>query len=322
MCWAERFSAKLNPKAWTEIPRLLYYILNTEVKIFFSIWNKRLILFLENNNYIDTSVNKGVCPRHSRMNGEHRSHNYWKKQKQIRVIWQFYSWTSKMFFWFLPHKLEEVTPKCYHVIDRISDLILDYSKTFKIRTISKGSISVWHNLKRGIITGCTISATLFTLAMNLLIKTEELECRGPVPRFGRRQLLIWAYMDDMTITTTSTIGARWVLKGIEKLVTWARRSLHASKPWSLLLKGIALERGRFKLSGKIIPAIQEKSIKSLGKHIDHSLRDTVTIQETKVNLEKWLTKVDKSGLPSRFKAKIYRRAILPKILWPLPMNLQ
>ena len=25
MCWAERFSAKLNPKAWTEIPQPLYY---------------------------------------------------------------------------------------------------------------------------------------------------------------------------------------------------------------------------------------------------------------------------------------------------------
>ena len=25
MCWAERFSALLNPKAWTKIPRLLYY---------------------------------------------------------------------------------------------------------------------------------------------------------------------------------------------------------------------------------------------------------------------------------------------------------
>ena len=31
MCWAERFSAKLNPKAWTEIPRLLYYS-NTKAK--------------------------------------------------------------------------------------------------------------------------------------------------------------------------------------------------------------------------------------------------------------------------------------------------
>ena len=55
----------------------------------------------------------------------------------------------------------------------------------------------------------------------------------------------------------------------------------------------------------------------MGKRIDRSLRDTIAIQETKDNLEKWLTKVDKSGLQGRFKSWIYRHTILLKILWPL-----
>ena len=116
----------------------------------------------------------------------------------------------------IPHKLVELTLKLYHVPDKISNLILDYYDTFQMRTISKGSISAWHNPERGIITGCTISATLFTLAMNLLIKTAELEYRGLITRPRLRQPPIRAYMDNMTITTTFTIGARWVLKGIEK----------------------------------------------------------------------------------------------------------
>ena len=191
-----------------------------------------------------------------------------------------------------------------------------------MRTITKGSISAWHNLERGIITGCTISATLFMLTMNLLIKTTELECRGPITRSGVRQPLIRAYMDDMTITTTSTIDARWVSKGIEKLVTGARMSFNASKFRLLVLKkGIAMEKAHFKLSGETIPTIQEKSIKSLGKHTDRSLRVTISILETKGNLEKWLTKVDKSDLPGHFKAWIYQYAILPKILWPLSIYL-
>ena len=152
----------------------------------------------------------------------------------------------------------------------------------------KGSISAWHNQERGIITGCTISATLFTLSISLLIKTAELECRGPVTRSGVRQPPIRAYMDDITITTTSTIDVRWGLKGIGKLVIWARMSFNALKSWSLVLKkGIAMEKDRFKLSGETIPTIQEKSIKRRGKHIDRSLRDTIAIQETKDNLEKW-----------------------------------
>ena len=70
-------------------------------------------------------------------------------------------------------------------------------------------------------------------------------------------------------------------------------SLNASKSRSLVLnKGIAMERERFKLSCETIPTTQEESIKSLGKRINRSLRDSIAIQETKDNLEKYLTKVD------------------------------
>ena len=35
------------------------------------------------------------------------------------------------------------------------------------------------------------------------------------------------------------------------------------------------------------------------------------------DLEKWLTKIDKSGLPGRFKAWLFQHAVLPRILWLL-----
>ena len=141
------------------------------------------------------------------------SHNYWKKQKQIKgnltVLWL----DLKNVFESIPHKLVEVALERYHFPDRISDLILDYNKTFKMRTILKGSISAWHRLERGIITGCSLSN--FNHARNEPI---DKICIGPVTRSEMRQPPIRSYVDDMTITTTSTIGARWVLKGIEKLV--------------------------------------------------------------------------------------------------------
>ena len=119
----------------------------------------------------------------------------------------------------------------------------------------------------------------------------------------------------MTITTISTISARWIFKGVEKIVSWVRMSFNASKFRSLVLKKDSKER--FKLSSETIPTIREKPINSLRKRIDRSLRYTIAIQDTKDYLEKWLTKVDKSGLPGRFKAWIYQHAILPKVLWPL-----
>ena len=51
-------------------------------------------------------------------------------------------------------------------------------------------------------------------------------------------------------------------------------------------EGIAMEKDHFKLLGATNPTVEKKSIKNLGKRIDHSLRDTIAIQETKDNLEK------------------------------------
>lgn len=60
----------------------------------------------------------------------------------------------------------------------------------------------------------------------MIIKATEVECRGPVSTSGLRQPSIRTYMDNMTITTTSATGARWLQKGIEKLVTWDRTSFN------------------------------------------------------------------------------------------------
>lgn len=58
-------------------------------------------------------------------------------------------------------------------------------------------------------------------------------------------------------------------------------------------------------------------MKSLGNVFDSSLKDSNSIKKTIKDIEEWLSKADKSGLPGRFRAWIYQHAILPRILWPL-----
>ena len=70
-----------------------------------------------------------------------------------------------------------------------------------------------------IITGCTMSAILFSLTMNMLVKATEVECRGPLFRSGVRQSPIRAYMDDLTVTTTSVMGGRWLLKSLKRNIS-------------------------------------------------------------------------------------------------------
>ncbi|KAK1786543.1 hypothetical protein P4O66_002996 [Electrophorus voltai] len=62
---------------------------------------------------------------------------------------------------------------------------------------------------------------------------------------------------------------------------------------------------------------KEQPVKILGKLFHASLKDSAAIQKSNDKLGAWLTKVDKSGLPDRFKAWIYQHSILPRVLWPL-----
>lgn len=53
--------------------------------------------------------------------------------------------------------------------------------------------------------------------------------------------------------------------------------------------------------------MSEKPLKSLGNIFDCTLRDTVAVQATNMELKAWLLTLYNSGLPGKFKAWIYPR---------------
>ncbi|XP_061925310.1 uncharacterized protein LOC133664585 [Entelurus aequoreus] len=294
-------------------------LLCVEAKVFFSAVSKRLCTYLAKNTYIDTSVQKGGI---SGMSGcmEHTGvvtqliREARENKGNLSVLWL----DLANAFGSIPHKLVQLTLMKHHVPSRCRDLIADYYSNFRMRVSSGPTTSSWHKVEIGIITGCTISVTLFSLAMNMLTKSAEPECRGPRTNSGQRQPPIRAFMDDLTVMTESVPGCRWILKGLEKLVEWARMRFKPAKSRSMVLKkGKVEDKFRFNITGTAIPTISEKPVKSLGKVFDCSLRDTTSIQSTCAELDGWLKSVDKSGLPGKFKAWIYQHGILPRILWPL-----
>ena len=114
------------------------------------------------------------------------------------------------------------------------------------------------------------------------------------------------------------MGGRWLLKCLERNMTWARMYFKPAKSRSLVLKKVkVMEKVRFTVAGETIPTLSKKPIKSLGKTFNNSLKDTAAKQKTIKDLEEWLTKTEKSGLPGRFKACLFQHAVLPRILWPL-----
>uniref|UniRef100_A0A3B1JAJ2 Reverse transcriptase domain-containing protein n=1 Tax=Astyanax mexicanus TaxID=7994 RepID=A0A3B1JAJ2_ASTMX len=294
-------------------------LLSVEGKIFFSILARRLTDFLSSNHYIDTSVQKGGIPgvpgclEHTgvvtQLIREAR-----ENKGDLAVLWL----DLANAYGSIPHKLVQTTLERHHVPGQVAELIMNYYDQFSMR-VSTGSItSEWHRVEVGIITGCTISVILFVLAMNMLVKSAETQCRGPKTMTGVRQPPVRAFMDDLTITTESVPGSRWILQGLEELCGWARMRFKPEKSRSLVLKrGKVVDKFRFSIGGASIPTVSEKPVKSLGKEFNSSLKDSVSVQGTCQELESWLRAVDRSGLPGKFKAWIYQHGILPRVLWPL-----
>ncbi|KAL1248724.1 hypothetical protein QQF64_022042 [Cirrhinus molitorella] len=107
----------------------------------------------------------------------------------------------------MPHKLVRTTLDRHHIPCKIKNLIMDYYVNLRLRVASGSIISNWHQLEKGIITGCTIPVIRFALTMNVLVKAAEVECRGPLS--GTQQPPIRAFMDDLTVTTSLVPGCRW-----------------------------------------------------------------------------------------------------------------
>ncbi|KAK0142412.1 Retrovirus-related Pol polyprotein from type-1 retrotransposable element R2 [Merluccius polli] len=184
-------------------------LLSVECKTFLKIVVNCLTGFLLKNTYIDTSVQKGEVPgipgciKHTGVVTQ-LIREAQESKGDLAVLWL----DLANAYGSIPHKLVELALSRYHVPEKMRNLILDYYNNFSLRVSSRTSTFEWHCLEKGIITGCTISVSLFALAMNMLVKSAEVKCRGPLSRSGNRQPPIRAFMDDLTVTTTSLPGCR------------------------------------------------------------------------------------------------------------------
>lgn len=116
------------------------------------------------------------------------------------AAWSTQGWILTMPTGLFHKKLVKEALYRHHVPSKFSKLILDYYNNFQLRVTPGPLTSEWHRLERGIINGCTISVTLFALAMNMVVKSAEVECRGSLTKTGVRLPPIRVYMDDLTLS--------------------------------------------------------------------------------------------------------------------------
>ena len=159
---------------------------------------------------------------------------------------------------------------------------------------------------------------LFIAAMNLIIKAGDREIRGPKTKSDIRLPPQRGFMDDLTITTESHIQARWVLKALEDVVSWARMAFKPRKSRALILRrGKVVQNTALKVQGVEIPSLIDNPVKCLGKWFDITLGDANNTQWVKQQLQEGLKKIEKTSLPGKFKAWIIQHEMLPRLLWPL-----
>ena len=296
-------------------------LLNVEGKIFFSIFAKRLTRYAIENGYIDPSIQKGGIPGFSGC-VEHTSavsqlvREAKRNRSDLTVVWL----DLANAYGSIPHSLIKAALHHFHVPDRFIELLESYLDGMHIRFTTRSYTTNWQIVEKGIITGCTISVTLFVLGMNLIINACKKEAKGPMAESGIRLPNTRGFMDDLTITVEKPVQARWMMEALGSAATWARMSFKPKKSRSLsIVKGKLSNRFRFKVQGEPIPTIQESPIKCLGKWFDASLKDTRNIEAVKNWSKQMLAKIDKTGLPGKFKAWIFQNGMLPRLMWPLQM---
>ena len=161
--------------------------------------------YMLENNYLNVSVQKGGIPGFAGCL-EHTSvlpqliTEARDNKGGMSVVWL--DLTNA--YGSIPHKLVAETLNRYHVPNEIQNMLAQYSERFYIRFNVGERTTNWQRLEKGIITGCTISVIIFTSAVNLIAKSAEKECKGPLMRSGIRQPPVKAFMDDLTGITMNT----------------------------------------------------------------------------------------------------------------------
>ncbi|XP_062888558.1 uncharacterized protein LOC134337458 [Mobula hypostoma] len=142
-------------------------------------------------------------------------------------------------------------------------------------------------------------------------------CRRKAAIVGQRLPPIRAYMDDITILTTTVPCTKRLLEKRHQNVTWVRMKIKPSKCRSIsIVKGQVTDK-RFHIDGTPVPTVSEMPVKSLGQWYDAKLKDTEQFKQLKKDTITYIARINKTWLPGKLKLWCFQFGILPRLMWPL-----
>ncbi len=293
-------------------------LLDVEGKILLGVFAARMGKFLLDNGYIDTSVQKtGIpgfpgCVEHTAMIW-HTIQVARVEKSDLSVIWL----DLANAYGSIPHSLISFSMDFFHIPEKLQKFLMCYYDQFQMRFTTASYTTRWQDLQVGIPMGCTISPILFVMAMEVIIRGAR-DCGSGVEIAPGTVLPpIRAFMDDLTVLTTMLQDAENLLARLDELIEWARMKFKPRKSRSLLLERGKVSDHHFKLGEDTIPTLSEQPVKSLGRLYTEDLKDTKRVNELNEDLDSWLDKIEKCGLPGRFKVWCLKFGVMPRLMWRL-----
>ena len=303
-------------------------LLNVEGKLFWSLVADKLYNYLVvDNSYVSSEVQKGSmrkvagCWEHTAM--------VWSalkdarsSRKSLAVLWL----DLANAYGSVPHKLIVFSLRRYGVPEEWIGLIMAYYDGLWGRTSASGVSSEWFQYQRGIFAGCTISVVLFVAAFNVILEYVDAEKIGRYTMSNGNTIeLLRGFMDDVSILARSVKDGQVALKRFEVGVSWARMKVKPAKSRSLVVvKGRSMEVEPFVVGGEecemgreVIPCLQKKPLKTLGRWYDPLVRDNKYREELKTVLDDGLKRLNRSPALGAMKLWSLHHILLPQIRWDL-----
>lgn len=272
----------------------------------------RLIDYLNANNYIDTTIQKGVMPGTKFGIPEHI-------YKVKSILKQSYNTRQPAYILFIDitnafgsinRELLYDIMKKYHVPQEFIDYILEFYKSFEFYTDEDDidTLRPWNN---GLIQGSSLSPILFVMAMNFIIshlnnkyaKTHGFKFNADCVN------LFTGYIDDVCISCDSYEHLNEVYTELKKLYNDLGLEINPSKSGFMSINDP--NKNQFL---DTIPLV--KDYKYLGEYIVDNASPDMPFSDFMKGLYKKMYKLEKAQIDNKPIPQTIKAKIFVKVIWP------
>ena len=318
-------------------------ILNSEGRLFWTVFHSRLSKFMIENKYIQVKMQKGFlegvagCIEHTAMQTEMLL-NAKENERAIAMAWL----DLENAYGSVRHMLIQFAFKWFHIPTAMAELIFRYYDSMFLKVVTSEWTSESFHLAIGVPQGCTASTIVFDVAFQLTLDIYKWLTRSKDVgyKFTGADISVIAptYADDIELITSTGPKLQSAVDAFQSGLQWTRtlrlkpskcrvlafRKFRKDEKQTLYKRRqdtmyssydplITINGQRIKFVGDDEPAL----FKHLGLLIQADLKEDVIQEQVEKKLIHWLELVENSLIDGRMKAWVVNFCVCAKLAWLL-----